>query len=166
MSDIASEYALELARLGMTQAEIDAMVAEAQRIAAEIAAETEAIFQRLREAGGEVGATPGAQPGLTPDPGVGGGIGGGGAIGGLRPGAGGGVVFDGEVTAATASIDSVALGDFVVNGMSVMVRLPSGRELAGETIDVLVQDAALLDKLGARLNERAARTGQIRRGGP
>lgn len=52
MTDIAAEYAMELALLNHSQAEIDALIAEALRQAQRIAAETERIYRSMREGSG------------------------------------------------------------------------------------------------------------------
>lgn len=166
MTDIASEYALELARLGMTQAEIDAMVRAAQAEAERIAAETERRFKELRDA-----ASGGTAGGTVNLPGLGGSVpvpitgpGNGGPIGGLRPG-GGAVTLDlTGVEAKEAKVEKVDFGGMSVTSSAVL-RLPSGREIALETVDALLDDVTLLDKLGKKLNERKVGSGQIG-GGP
>lgn len=149
MADIAAEYALELAKLGMTQAEIDAMVSRAQAEAERIAREVEEAWKKLQEEAEKAGALKPTDP--KPQPG--------------GPANGPSLEIK-DVTVGEGTIDKVELGGITVKDTVVMVKLPSGRELAAEVIDTFIGDVALLDKFSARLNERAGANGQIRGGRP
>lgn len=161
MTDISSEYALELAKLGMTQQQIDDLVAAAQREAARIAQETADALAKLREASrGGIGATP--VPGM---PGPGGEVPitpilpinpGGPPIGRLRPAGGGELTLDVQtVEASEATIESVDL-EVHVDGTTVIVQI-DGKDFAAQVVKTIAGDAVLLDALGKPLNERAAR---------
>lgn len=172
MSDIAGEYALMLASLGMSQAEIDGIIAAAQALAQSIADETQALFRRIMQdapkaeeiikigGDGEVGRiggglskripTPRPEP---PPPGIGGEGGGRGGPG-LRPK--GAVVVEGGASIAEGTIESVALGGVSVEGTEVYVTI-DGKQIAAQVVDAIVGNVTITDKLGAALNERAAR---------
>lgn len=154
MGDIAAEYALELAKLGMTQSEIDAMVAAARSESERIARETEETWKRIRDAMGlpGVGAVGGGTSTPTQPIPI---IGGGGEIRGLRPQGGGaveGVTITGEVSAKDATIQNVEFGGLTMN-TALTFRI-GAKDIAAEIVDAVIGDTALVDKLGARINAR------------
>lgn len=169
MSDIAGEYALMLASLGMSQAEIDGIIAAAQKLAQQIADETEALFRRIMQDAPKaeeilrIGADdpeitkrirpPRGETPPTPGPGEGGRGG-----GGIRPkGTGTEIVVEGGASITEGTIESVTLGGVSVEGTEVYVTI-DGRLIAAEVVDAIVGNVTITDRLGAALNERAART--------
>ena len=167
MADIAAEAAFQLAMLGHSQAEIDAMIQAAMDQAEHIRQRAlEVIAELERQApvvggGSSIGPQqpPQLPPGVTPpqqppfpqpDPVSPDSI----HVEASGPDA---VVFDEGAVISEGTIEHVELGGVYVEGTTVVVQI-DGRDFAAQVVEEIEGDAELKDKLGKSLSERASQT--------